>query len=102
MSGANWGDDYDRFQTHPGPFPTDWRHKGTNGSYDGLNDGDGIFYRSDIARPLTLVQIPDGTSQTLMMGEDVQAQNTWLSWPYANNANGDLRDPAQCAEAVRR
>lgn len=93
VSGSNWGDDYDQFQTKRGPFRTDWRHQGINGSYDGLNHGDGIFYRSDIARPLTLTQITDGTSQTFMIGEDIQAQNTWLSWPYANNANGTCAIP---------
>jgi len=93
VSGANWGDDFDPFQARPGPFRTDWRNRGTNGSFDGLNQGDGIFFRSDIARPLALHQIPDGTSQTLMIGEDVQAKNVWLSWPYANNTNGTCAIP---------
>jgi prepilin-type N-terminal cleavage/methylation domain-containing protein/prepilin-type processing-associated H-X9-DG protein len=93
VSGSNWGDDYDEFQSLPGAFPTDWRNKGANGSYDGLNRGDGIFYRRDLARRLALHQIPDGTSQTLMIGEDIQAKNTWASWPYANNAHGTCAIP---------
>ena len=36
VSGSNWGDDFDEFQTQPGSFATDWRNKGTNGSFDGV------------------------------------------------------------------
>ncbi len=93
VSGSNWGDDFDQFQSQPGAFSTDWRNKGANGSYDGLNKGDGIFYRTDITRPLGLHQFPDGTSQTVMIGEDVQGKDTWVSWPYANNANGTCAIP---------
>jgi prepilin-type processing-associated H-X9-DG protein len=93
VSGSNWGDDGDQFQKRRGAFRTDWRHKGVNGSYDGLNRGDGIFYRRDVVRQLTLPQISDGTSQTFLIGEDVQAKNTWVSWPYANNAHGTCAIP---------
>lgn len=90
VSGANWGDDLDGV----GPsFPTDWRNLGTNGSYDGLADGDGMFYRTDYRRPLKLVHIPDGASNTFMMGEDLPGSNTWCSWPYANNAYGTCAIP---------
>ncbi len=93
VSGSNWGDDYDQFQGRPGILPTDWRHIGVNGSYDGLNEGDGMFYRKDLLRPLTLNQITDGTSQTLAIGEDVQTAATYLSWPYANNVHGTCAIP---------
>ncbi|HEX3148502.1 MAG TPA: DUF1559 domain-containing protein [Gemmataceae bacterium] len=99
VSGSNWGDDYDQFQSGPGPFTTDWRHRGVNGSYDGLNDGDGVFFRWDLSRPLGLTHIADGTSSTFMIGEDVQEYDRWLSWPYANNVHGtcamppNVRDP---------
>lgn len=93
VSGSNWGDDFDEFQGQPGPFRTDWRNRGVNGSFDGLNQGDGVFYRADLDRPLALQQIPDGSSQTLMIGEDLQAKNWWVSWPYANNAHGTCAIP---------
>ena len=93
VSGANWGDDYDEFQETPGPIPTDWRNPGANGSFDGLNRGDGVFYRADLDRRLALRHVRDGTSQTLMVGEDVQARNRWLSWPYANNVHGTCAIP---------
>jgi prepilin-type processing-associated H-X9-DG protein len=93
VSGSNWGADFDSFQSHQGFFQTDWPNKGVNGSYDGLDHGDGIFYRTNLMYPLTLVQITNGTSQTLMIGEDVQDANTWVSWPYANNAHGTCAIP---------
>jgi prepilin-type processing-associated H-X9-DG protein len=91
VSGANWGDD---LQGLGGPyFNTDWRNPGTNGSYDGLGNGDGMFFRTDYVRALRLVQIWDGTSKTFMFGEDVPSLNQWCSWPYANNAFGTCAIP---------
>jgi prepilin-type N-terminal cleavage/methylation domain-containing protein/prepilin-type processing-associated H-X9-DG protein len=93
VSGANWGDDYDEFQQYRGPIPTDWRNRGTNGSFDGLNQGDGIAYRRDLAHPLRMTDVWDGTSNTFLSGEDVPALNRWCSWPYANNAYGTCAIP---------
>lgn len=90
VSGDNWGADY---QDHLVVLQTDWRNRGTNGSYDGLADGDGMLYRSDWTRPLRLVAVMDGTSNTFMIGEDVPALNDWCSWPYANNAYGTCAIP---------
>jgi prepilin-type N-terminal cleavage/methylation domain-containing protein len=90
VSGSNWGDDLQGI----GPLiNTDWRHRGANGSFDGLSQGDGIFYRVDYQRRLTLEQIRDGTSRTFMIGEDVPQKNQWCSWPYANNAYGSCAIP---------
>jgi hypothetical protein len=66
---------------------------GTNGTCDGLTHGDGVFYRSDWNRPFQLTSIQDGTSQTLLVGEDLPALNTHCSWPYANNAVGTTAIP---------
>ncbi len=90
VSGANWGDDLEGI----GPdFATDWRHPGTNGSFDGLSQGDGIFYRVDYRRKLRLVHVTDGTSNTFMIGEDLPGVHEWCSWPYANNAYGTCAIP---------
>ena len=78
VSGKNWG--WGSFQLNSG---------GAFGN-NGLDTGDGIFYRSDFRRPLTLNQITgaDGTANTLMIGEDLGALNVHNAWYYANGANG--------------
>jgi prepilin-type N-terminal cleavage/methylation domain-containing protein/prepilin-type processing-associated H-X9-DG protein len=91
VSGANWGDDTDG--NGGVEFATDWRNAGTNGSFDGHSDGDGMFYRMDYLRPLTFIQIGDGTSNTFMIGEDIPSLDQWCSWPYANNAVGTCAIP---------
>jgi prepilin-type N-terminal cleavage/methylation domain-containing protein/prepilin-type processing-associated H-X9-DG protein len=76
----------------------DYPYAGTNGSCDcfyqnGKGKGDGIFFRTDILYNLTLGDIPDGTSNTFMIGEDIPSLNCWCSWPYANDANGTCAIP---------
>jgi prepilin-type N-terminal cleavage/methylation domain-containing protein/prepilin-type processing-associated H-X9-DG protein len=88
VSGANWAWGDPR-----------WRNPGTNGSWDGLNRGDGLFYRYDWTQPKTLLAITDGTSNTFMIGEDVPSKNHWCSWPYANNAVGTCAIPPNARNA---
>ena len=102
VSGSNWGDDYDQYQQSPGSFTTDWRNKGVNGSFDGLNRADGIFYRGDRMRPLTLTQMADGTSGTFLIGEDLSALDTFSSWPYANNVHGTCAIPPNVVSPATR
>lgn len=83
VSGANWG--LDSSQNNE-IVDTDWRHAGANDSYDGLDDGDGLLYRSDFRRPTRLQFVIDGLSNTLMAGEVHPAINSRASWCYANNA----------------
>jgi prepilin-type N-terminal cleavage/methylation domain-containing protein/prepilin-type processing-associated H-X9-DG protein len=99
VSGANWGDGSDEFETKPA-MQTDWPNSGANGSKNGLNFGDGLFYRRDLARRLALHQIADGTSCTFAIGEDVQELNIWVSWPYANTAHGTCAIPPNVVSPV--
>lgn len=91
VSGANWGAD----ASQPGltDIGTDWKNPGTNGSYDGLNDGDGMMWRTNINDPISLNDATDGTSHTFLIGEDLPAKNRWCCWPYASNTYGTCAIP---------
>ena len=97
VSGANWGNDdsvgnYDAAE-NDGQFETLFRNAGKNDSYDGLNKGDGIMWRMDYKNPVSAVQIRDGLSNTLLIGEDLPDENRWCSWPYSNHAYGTCAIP---------
>ncbi len=76
--------------THGGSFSNYTNNTGWSGG-DGLtgaNCGNGIFCREDNRRRFRLEYITDGTSNTLMIGEDVGIMNDHNAWAYANGANG--------------
>ena len=89
VSGANWGEDASQGMQ----IPTDWRNVGTNGSYDGLQQGDGIFYRTDYQRPLRWSDIGNRLSSTFLLGEDLPGECLWVSWAYANKPFGTCAIP---------
>lgn len=85
VSGANWGADESQ-SWGPKDSGTKWPNIGTNGSYDGLAHGDGMFYRSDYLIRRRPLHVKDGLSKTLMIGEALPSKDHYCSWPYANNA----------------
>lgn len=89
VSGSNWGDDKGEGKS----YLLEYRHRGTNQSYDGLNEGDGALFRCDEPFRLRLQAIHDGLSTTFLIGEDRPVKNRWCSWPYANNAYGRCAIP---------
>jgi prepilin-type processing-associated H-X9-DG protein len=85
VSGSNWGAD-GSLGLGPGQLGSDFVHRGANGSYDGLDEGDGMLFRSDYRLKRTAAHVLDGLSNTFMLGEDVPEENTFCSWSYSNNA----------------
>jgi prepilin-type N-terminal cleavage/methylation domain-containing protein/prepilin-type processing-associated H-X9-DG protein len=62
---------------------------------NGLNMGNGMFAsRDDIARnKVDLTGVPDGTSNTFFVGEDIPQLNAHCTWPYANGSLGTCAIP---------
>lgn len=85
VSGANWGADESQ-QLEAGDIGARYQNRGTNGSYDGLSHGDGMFFRDDYRVRRRLGHVTDGVTQTMMLGEDLPELDAYCSWPYANNA----------------
>ena len=70
-----------------------YTNTGYTGDCNGLDNGNGIFWRSDYKRPLRIVNIIDGTSNTLMIGEDIGSMNIHNGWPYSNTSVGTCSIP---------
>jgi len=66
---------------------------GPTGNNNGLDAGDGMFYRADDGRKLKIDQMTDGTSNVLMIGEDLPDRNQHCGWPNSNYANGTCSIP---------
>ena len=91
VSGSNWGADF--FPTESN-FSTPYRNQGANGSFNGLENGDGIFWRADIRQgPMSMAAVTDGLSNTYMIGEDVPEFIAWNAWSYPNGAVGTCAIP---------
>jgi type II secretory pathway pseudopilin PulG len=92
VSGANWGADYS-IGALPGMLGTKWMNIGTNGSFDGLDEGDGIMLRSDWKLGRTKAEITDGLSNTFMIGESAPEYDAYCSWPYSNGGYSSCAIP---------
>jgi len=80
-----------------------WRNDLGAGNGDGIVGnpcGNGIFCREDNRRQLKMTNITDGTSNTMMIGEDVGLMNDHNAWSYANGANGTCAIPLNIGERL--
>ncbi len=80
VSGSNWA-----WGTYVNAGPT--------GNTNGLDAGDGMFYRHDSRRPLRLENMQDGTSNILMIGEDIPDNNVHCGWTRSNYSVGTCAIP---------
>ena len=100
VSGANWGTDFFGVSNDTG-FSTAYTNPGLDNSFNGLEKGDGIFWRADIRKgTMRLAEITDGTSNTYMIGEDVPMLIQWNAWAYPNGANGTCAIPPNVGVSV--
>ena len=98
VSGANWGADF--FPTESS-FSTPYSNPGVDGSRNGLENGDGIFWRADMRKgTMRLAEISDGTSNTFMLGEDLPEFIRWNEWAHPNGANGTCAIPPNVGNTV--
>jgi prepilin-type N-terminal cleavage/methylation domain-containing protein len=102
VSGSNWG--YNN-NLGNGAFASSFTtafpvtDPDPNKSRDGLDHGNGIFYRSDGRRKLTMNGITDGTSNTFMIGEDIHSFDEHCGgWPYPNYTNATCAIPLNYAD----
>jgi prepilin-type N-terminal cleavage/methylation domain-containing protein len=80
VSGSNWA---------WGSYP----NTGPSGNNNGLDVGDGVFYRADDGNQIGLAGVSDGLSNTLFAGEDIPSINQHCGWPNSNYANGTCAIP---------
>jgi prepilin-type N-terminal cleavage/methylation domain-containing protein/prepilin-type processing-associated H-X9-DG protein len=98
-SGSNWG--FNTSGTFTTAFPVADLSLGPdpNPAEDGLDHANGIFYRSDGNRRLTVMGIKDGTSNTFLIGESLHSIDEHCGgWAYPNYVNATCAIPLNYAD----
>ena len=92
VCGSNWA-----WGSYPNTGPT--------GNNNGLDAGNGMFFRSDggvnlVTQSQTFASVIDGLSNTFMVGEDLPGLNTHCGWPVSNYSTGTCAIPLNNALRV--
>lgn len=72
-----------------------YTNTGHTGNCDGLDNGNGLFFRSDLRanKGQTIQGIGDGSSNTLMVGEVIMEIDRHCGWARSNYSNGTCAIP---------
>jgi prepilin-type N-terminal cleavage/methylation domain-containing protein/prepilin-type processing-associated H-X9-DG protein len=85
INGAGWGKYFSNSTfTNEKSYASIYNYTDPNGNADSFDMGQGILYRSDWHVPRSFASVTDGTSNTLMLGEDLPEYNAWSSWASGN------------------
>jgi prepilin-type N-terminal cleavage/methylation domain-containing protein/prepilin-type processing-associated H-X9-DG protein len=81
VNGSGWG----RYGLHDeSSFGSAYNYTDPNGNQNSFDNGRGMLYRSDWYRRRGLSRVTDGTTNTLMIGEDLPEKNAWSCWASGN------------------
>jgi prepilin-type N-terminal cleavage/methylation domain-containing protein/prepilin-type processing-associated H-X9-DG protein len=103
VAGSNWGTDHFGTTQQDVNFSTLYRHpaNGTPAQQNGLERGDGIFWRADIrSGKMAMSNIRDGSSNTYMIGEDMGIYCRWNEWAAPNGACGTCAIPPNVGNKI--
>lgn len=100
---ANHGGFMMGFTCYKGVCGSNWAwgtytNTGPSGNNNGLDVGDGMFFRSDggatiPSTAMTFASVTDGLSNTFMVGEDLPGLNQHCGWAAANYSTGTCSIP---------
>jgi prepilin-type N-terminal cleavage/methylation domain-containing protein/prepilin-type processing-associated H-X9-DG protein len=103
VSGSNWGTDHFGTTQQDVNFSTLYRNPatGTPAQQNGLERGDGIFWRADIRTgKMPFSNVRDGLSNTYMIGEDLPDYIRWNEWAAPNGSCGTVAIPPNVGNKI--
>ncbi len=94
VSGSNWGVNSGTAFTTAFPVADPMIGASPSPAQDGLDNGNGMFFRTGGNKKLTMVGITDGTSNTLMIGESTHSYDQHCGgWAMPNYVSGTCAIP---------
>ncbi len=106
VSGDNWGTDFYGVQNDT-TFTTPYRNPTVGAAaalprlQNGLEFGNGIFWRADIrGGAMTIISITDGSSNTYLIGEDIPQYLRWNEWAAPNGSVGTCAIPLNVGNVI--